>query len=405
MQTHELLTLINAASQTLKSVVSPTPIVYSSSLSAILGFECFLKLENLQKTGSFKVRGAYNKIASLCSEDRAKGVITASSGNHAQGVAWAATMLGVKSKVVMPETAPIIKRMATKSYGADVVLRGRSFDDACAYARELQSAEGGVFIPAFDDELIIAGQGTIGLEIIAAIPDIDAVIVPIGGGGLISGIACAIKESTAGVKVIGVQADASPSCVQSLKVGCRTDAPSSPTIADGIAVKKIGELTFPLIKRYADDVVSVSEEAIAAAILRLMERKKLVVEGAGAIGIGAAIEGKLPKGIKKAVFVLSGGNIDVTTLDRVIRLGLIREGRVMRFSTIVPDIPGSLAALTTEIAGLKANILHVAHLNYAGGVPIGSTLLEITLEVESAEHSQRVLKRLGEAGYKAEKAG
>lgn len=405
MQTQRLLTLINAAAETLKSVVSPTPIVYSSSLSAIFGFESFLKLENLQKTGSFKVRGAYNKIASLSSDDRANGVITASSGNHAQGVAWAASMLGVRSKVVMPESAPMIKRMATKGYGADIVEHGRSFDDACARARELKAAEGSAFIPAFDDELIMAGQGTIGLEIIIAMPDIDAVIVPVGGGGLISGIACAVKESKPRIKVIGVQAGASASCLEALKAGRPFDAHTLPTIADGIAVKKIGELTFPLIRKYVDDVVSVSEEAIAAAILRLMERKKLVVEGAGATGVGAAIEGKLPKGIKKAVFVLSGGNIDPTTLDRVIRLGLVREGRVTRFSTIVPDIPGSLAALTTEIAGLKANILHVAHQNYASGVPIGSTLLEITLEVEGKDHSQRVLTRLQEAGYKAAQAG
>ncbi len=400
MPQEAMSTLIRQAAQKLKPVVSPTHIVYSSSLTALFGFESFLKLENLQKTGSFKVRGAYNKIASLSSEDMAKGVITASSGNHAQGVAWAASMLAVKAKVVMPESAPIIKRMAAKGYGADIILHGRSFDDACARARELRDAEGSVFIPAFDDELIIAGQGTIGLEIIADIPDIDTLIVPIGGGGLISGIASAVKESKPRIKVIGVQANASPSCLKAIEAGRPLDAHTLPTIADGIAVKKIGEITFPLIRRYVDEVVSVSEESIAAAILRLMERKKLVVEGAGAIGVGAAIEGKLPKGIKKAVFVLSGGNIDVTTLDRVIRLGLIKEGRVMRFSTIVPDIPGSLAALTAEIAGLKANILHVAHQNYASGVPIGSTLLEITLEVEGAEHSQRVLTRLQEAGYK-----
>ncbi|MBI5235642.1 MAG: threonine ammonia-lyase [Deltaproteobacteria bacterium] len=397
--------LIRQAEQRLKPIVSPTPIVYSSSLTTLFGFESFLKLENLQKTGSFKVRGAYNKIASLSPDDMEKGVITASSGNHAQGVAWAASMLGVKAKVVMPESAPIIKRMATKGYGAEVVLHGRSFDDACARAREIRDAEGSVFIPAFDDELIIAGQGTIGLEIIADVTDIDAVIVPIGGGGLISGIASAVKESNPRIKVIGVQAVASPSCLKAIEAGRPLEARALPTIADGIAVKRIGEITFPLIKRYVDEVICVSEEAIAGAILRLMERKKLVVEGAGAIGVGAAMEGKLPKGIKKVVFVLSGGNIDVTTLDRVIRLGLVKEGRVMRLSTIVPDVPGSLAALTSEIAGLKANILHVAHQNYASGVPIGSTLLEITLEVEDALHSQRVMTRLKEAGYKAERIG
>lgn len=394
-----LLGLINEAALRLKGILNPTPLIHSGSLSRLFGFEVRLKLETLQKTGSFKVRGAYNKISSLSDEEKSRGVIAASSGNHAQGVAWAATLLGIRSMVVMPETAPIIKYMAAREYGAEVVFHGQFFDESYNRAVELSQKNGMTFIPPFDDNLVIAGQGTIGLEIIDALADFDTVVVPIGGGGLIAGIASAIKESGRKVKVIGVEAEASRSCILSLKEGRPVDGGRQATLADGIAVKRIGDKTFPLIQKYVDDVVAVSEESIAGSILKLMERKKLIVEGAGAVTIAAAMEGRLPKSAKKAVFVLSGGNIDVTVLDRVIRLGLLKEGRIMRLSAIVKDVPGSLAKLTAEIAAMKANILQVIHQRDAVDVPVGFTRIEVILEVEGMEHGEKIQKILKDKGY------
>ncbi len=377
-----MLKLIKDAAERLGAVLSPTPVIFSSSLTEMLGFPCHLKLENLQKTGSFKSRGAYNKIASLTPEEKSRGVITASSGNHAQGVAWASKMLGVSSIVVMPETTPINKYAATRGYGGAVVFFGASFDEAYSKAKSLAEEKNLTLVPPFDDELVIAGQGTIGLELLSALSSFDTVIAPIGGGGLISGIACALKESGAGARVIGVKAEGASS------------------IADGIAVKKTGDVTSPLIQRYVDAVVSVNEAAIAAAILILLERKKLVVEGAGAVTVAAALEKKLPHAPQKAVFVLSGGNIDVTTLDRVLRLGLVKEGRVVRVSTVVPDRPGSLAALASVIAECRANILHVAHERDAADAPIGSTRLDVIIEVEGREHAERLTSTLREKGYR-----
>ncbi|MBI5886586.1 MAG: threonine ammonia-lyase [Deltaproteobacteria bacterium] len=393
------LDLIKAAAERLSGVISPTPLVFSSSFSKTLGFDCHLKLENLQKTGSFKVRGAYNRIASLEPAQKAAGVITASSGNHAQGVAWAATLLGISSTVVMPETTPIMKYMAAKGYGGRVIFHGRSFGEACERAIQLASETGAVFIPPFEDELVMAGQGTIGLEIIAALPEVDTVVVPIGGGGLISGIASAIKALSPRVNVIGVEAEACASCTASLKAGHPVAVAGLPTIADGIAVKKVGTQTLEIIKRLVADVCSVGEEAIAAAMLRLIERKKLVVEGAGAVALAAAFAGRLPVKPKKAVFVISGGNVDVTMLDRVIRLGLMKEGRVMKAMAVIADVPGSLARFTALIASLKANIVEVTHEREAVDVPVGTTRITVVLEVESFEHADRVRARLKEAGY------
>jgi threonine dehydratase len=393
-----MLGLINEAATRLRGVVNHTPLIQSGALSRLFGFEVALKLENLQKTGSFKIRGAYNKISSLTNEERSRGVIAASSGNHAQGVAWAAKLLGIRSMVVMPETTPIIKYMAAREYGAEVLFHGQFYDESFERAVDLSRKNNMTFIPPFDDDLVIAGQGTIGLELMEA-ADFDTVVVPIGGGGLIAGIASAIKESGRKVKVIGVEAEASKSCILSLKEGRPVDGGRKATLADGIAVKRVGEKTFPLIQKYVDDVVAVSEDTIAGAILMLMERKKLVVEGAGAVTIAAAMEGRLPKSAKKAVFVLSGGNIDVTVLDRVIRLGLLKEGRIMRLSATVKDVPGSLAKLTAEIAALKANILQVIHQRDAVDIPVGFTRLEIILEVEGREHGEKIRKMLEEKGY------
>jgi threonine dehydratase len=299
----------------------------------------------------------------------------------------------------MPETAPIIKQVATRSYGAEVILFGASFSAAYGRAIELASGQGLTFIPPYDDDLIIAGQGTVGVEIAEELPDADLVVVPVGGGGLISGVAVAVKEMIKGVAVVGVEAEASPSCTAALNAGCPVEVAAGPTIADGIAVKGLGVRTFPIIKKYVDKVVLTGEEAIAGAIVRLMERKKLVVEGAGAAPLAAALEGKMPGPVKKVVFVVSGGNIDVTTLDRVIHLGLLKEGRITRLSTVIRDVPGALARLTAAIAAQKANILSITHLREAPDVPIGSIRVEVTLEVEGPAHSQRLLSSLKEAGY------
>lgn len=402
-----MLELIREAEKTLGVVLKPTPLIFSSSLSRLYGFECHLKLENLQKTGSFKARGAYNKLSSLTPEEKKRGVITASSGNHAQGVAWAAALLGIKSTIVMPESSPIVKQVATRAYGGEVILRGAFFDEAYSHATAL-AAEGRVegqtdrsliFIPPFEDNLVMAGQGTIGLEILHELPDVDAVVVPIGGGGLISGIASAIKGMKKDVKVIGVQAAASPSCIASLKAGQPANVPKKATIADGIAVKRVGAMTFAIIKRLVDAVVAVEEETIAAAILQFLERKKLIVEGAGAVTLAAAMEGRLPKGVKKAVLVISGGNIDVTMLDRVIRLGLLKEGRLMRIETVLADVPGSLARLTADIAAQKANILHIIHHREAVDTPVGATKVEVILEVEGPQHAERILREMKGKGW------
>ncbi len=397
-----LVRLIEEAVVTTSGVVTRTPIVYSRTFSETFGIEVFFKLENLQKTGSFKARGAYNKIKNLKKQGEVKGVIAASSGNHAQGVAWAAALCKVKSVIVMPETAPIIKRVATKGYGAEVILHGSSFSDAFGRAEEVAKERGLSFVHAFDDELIMAGQGTIGLEIAEQMPDLDMVIVPVGGGGLISGIATGLKSRLPKARVIGVQARAYTSALDSLKKGRLVAGKSEPTIADGIAIKKIGKLPFKYIKKNVDKIVSVGEETIAEAVLKLLERKKLSVEGAGAVGLAALMEGKIKSGKakkKKVLILLSGGNIDVTMLDRVIRLGLQKEGRIFKFTTIISDKPGALALLTSIIAESKSNILQMHHQRDAAYVPIGSTRLEVILEVEDRNHSVRVVAALEAAGY------
>ncbi|HEY5599055.1 MAG TPA: pyridoxal-phosphate dependent enzyme, partial [Candidatus Manganitrophaceae bacterium] len=302
------------------------------------------------------------------------------------GVAWAASFCGIKSTIVMPETAPITKRVATAGYGASVVSYGSSFDDSCARAIELAREKGLAFIHPFDDELVMAGQGTIGLEILEVLPGVSTVIAPVGGGGLISGIATVLKETRKSVKVIGVRAR-------------RKDGTA--TIADGIAIKKIGKKASFVIKKYVDDMVMVEEDSIAEAILKLLERKKLVVEGAGAVGLAALMEGKV-KANGKTVIVLSGGNIDVTTLDRVIRTGLLKEGRVARLAVEIADVPGALAGLTSEIAALKSNILHVNHMRDAVEVSVGMTKVELILEVEDDSHAKRIRKRLKQKGFETD---
>ena len=374
---------IQEAYKRLAERVDRTPLVFSHSFSARLGLEIYLKLENLQKTGSFKIRGASHKLSRLTEAERLRGVVAASAGNHAQGVAFAAQEFGLSAVIVMPVTAALAKQQATKGYGAQIILAGHDFDEALLRARTIEKAEGRIFIHAFDDEDIITGQGSIGLELLEQNPDIETVIVPVGGGGLIAGVATAIREQKPGVKMMGVR------------------AASFPTLADGIAVRKHGEITQPLIERYVDDLVSVDEEEIAAAILLLMEQKRIVVEGAGAVSLAALL--RYPERVrgKKVGLIISGGNIDVNMLERIIERGLVKTGRLIRLSVELADLPGSLAALTTAVADLQANILHIVHDRLSRDLPVTMTRVELSLEIRGPEHGEAILADLRRKGFKA----
>ena len=392
------LAAIQAALHRMEKVVHCTQLDYSTTFSRMAGCEVYLKLENLQKTGSFKIRGAYNKIVTLSDEERRRGVITASAGNHAQGVAFAANKAGIPATIVMPEVAPLAKIQATRGYGAEVVLAGGVYDEAYAKACELQQKSGATFVHAFDDPAVMAGQGTIGLEILAEMPDLSAVVVPVGGGGLIAGVATAIKEINPKIRVIGVQASGAPAVYLSKRAHARVETPEAVTMADGIAVRLPGAQTFAAIEKYVDDVVIVDEEEIAATILLLLERSKLMVEGAGAVSLAALVHGKLPLTGKVAA-VLSGGNVDVNFISRIIEHGLVKAGRRVKLVTRVLDRPGELQKLIAVIAALKANVAHVYHDRTARDVPIGQASVEISLETRDMAHADLLLKTLREQGY------
>lgn len=392
---------IEKARVVLADAVAVTPLVGSHSLSKLTGCRVYLKMENLQKTGSFKVRGAYNKISGLNAAQRRAGVFAASAGNHAQGVALAARRFGVRSTIVMPERSAIAKVQATQSYGARVVLWGQSFEEAFERARELARRRRGTFIHAFDDYAVMAGQGTVGLEILDALPEVDAVLVPVGGGGLAAGISTALKETRPGIRVLGVEAAGADSLAQSRRVGRRVKLTSAHTLADGIALKSVGRLTYPILERYVDDVVTVQEDSIARAITVLLERKKVIVEGAGAVALAALLEGVPALRGKKVALVLSGGNIDVTLLDRIIEKGLVTSGRLMRLEVELQDIPGSLSRLTSLLADARANILHVSHDRLRRDVPIGCTKVDLDLETRGPEHIREILRLLRRRGYSA----
>ncbi|MGH7889238.1 MAG: threonine ammonia-lyase, partial [Thermodesulfobacteriota bacterium] len=336
---------IKQAAKELKDVVYKTPVTYSYSLSELSGANVYLKLENLQRTGSFKIRGAYNKLHKLSRTTRA-GVIAASAGNHAQGVALAAKLLGMKSTLVMPEGIPINKIVAVKHYGAEIVLCGNNFDEAYKHARELEDKSGDSFIHAFDDADVIAGQGTIGLEIIESLKNVEAVFVPVGGGGLISGVSIAIKEKDPRIKIIGVQSKSAPSMFHSLKKGSVVETGSAQTIADGIAIKKVGELTLQIVKKYVDEIITVDDNEIEEALLLLTERKRIVVEGAGASGLAGLFKTKKEFNRKNVLVLISGGNIDINVLAKIIERGLVKNGRFVRLVLELPDIPGSLGKLS-----------------------------------------------------------
>ncbi|MDE7336471.1 MAG: threonine ammonia-lyase, partial [Muribaculaceae bacterium] len=372
------LSEIYNASRVLKGVARRTPIMFASRLNEEA--KVHLKCENLQNTGSFKLRGAYYKISQLTDEEKSRGVIACSAGNHAQGVALGATRNGIKSIICLPAGAPVSKVEATKGYGAEVCLVPGVYDDAYAKAVELRDANGYTFVHPFDDEKVIAGQGTIGLEIIEDMPEVEAVIVPIGGGGLISGVAFAIKQLRPDVKVYGVQSEGAPSMYNSLKEGKRIHLDSVKTIADGIAVKEPGENTFNLISQYVDEVVTVSEDEIAAAILALMEQKKLVSEGAGAVAVAAAMFNKVPIKGKNVVCVVSGGNIDVTAHNRAVRRGLVKAGRDAALVLALQDKPGQLAGVLNIVSEQGGNIVSITHERNTDNTEVNGSIVHLDLE-------------------------
>jgi threonine dehydratase len=382
-----------------KDVIRPSPLVRSSYFSRIIGSEIFLKLENLQETGSFKVRGAYNRVRALTPEEKQRGVIAASAGNHAQGVAWASTSVGIKASIVMPEDVSIRKLLAVRDYGAEIILHGSRFDQAYARGLEISSETGRVFIPAFADPLVIAGQGTIGLELSEFMGEDTAIVVPVGGGGLISGIAIAVKALSPSVRVVGVQTKSCPSAIQSLQKGKPVSVEVNHTIADGIAVNKPGDVNFSLIQRLVDELVDVDEEAIAVAILSLLDKASIVAEGAGAVPLAALMEGRIATKAKRYILIISGGNLEINTMDRILHRGSIKMGRLLRIEVDLVDVPGSLWKLMGIIAEEKANILHIFHDRFNLENPIQITRVKLNLETRGHDHATDLLRKLLEAGY------
>ena len=401
--TQPTLTLADvlAARERLGNAVYRSPCVRSEMLSRITEQGVYLKLENLQMTGSFKERGALNRIAMLTPEQAKHGVVAASAGNHAQGVAYHATLRGIRAVIVMPLTTPLVKVTATRDFGAEVVLHGANYEEACVEATRLCAEQRMTFIHPFDDLLVMAGQGTIGLEMLEQVEGLEAVVVPIGGGGLIGGIACAVKESNPKVHVIGVQTARLPSMKEAIAEGHPVSLPPATTIADGIAVRRAGDITFPVVEKYVDEIVTVDEDEIASAILTLLEREKTLAEGAGATALAALLQQRtsLPKGTKTGVLVC-GGNIDVTLLNRIIERGLVQDGRLIRLRIHLLDKPGALKDLTEIIAKYRVNIVDTLYNRAYYGVNIGDTAIDITMETRSREQVAELLAALTSEGYK-----
>ena len=390
---------IRAAEQRIAGHIIRTPLVYSPFISARTGARVYLKLETLQKAGSFKVRGATNKILLHFTAVRKQGVVAASAGNHAQGVAVAAHSAGIKATIVMPSWASIAKQEATRGYGADVVLYGSTLEESIGRAGNL-AQEGQLFIHPYDDDEVIAGQGTTGLEILDDLPGVDMIVVPVGGGGLIAGIATAAKSIKPGIRIIGVQAAACLSASVAIAAGSPVRIMAKPTIADGIRVAESGARTFPVLKELIDEIVPVSEEQIADAMLLLLERKHVVAEGAGAAPLAALLSGSIPilPG-STVVLVISGGNVDSAQLFRIVRQAMARQGRILRFSVLLDDRPGALAELLSVIAKEGGNIVHIDHTQGEGGVPVMMARVEIELETRGKEHAGFILSAIGNAGY------
>ena len=393
---------IVAARSTLRGVAKLTSISHSKSFSQMSGANIFMKLENMQTTGAFKVRGAYNKLANLSPEERAKGVVAASAGNHAQGVAFSATKLGMQSTIFMPIFTPPLKVLATKGYGANVVLTGESFDDSFLASQEYTKQHDASYIHPFNDPLIIAGQGTIGLEIYEQQPDVDAVIVPIGGGGLIAGIAMAIKEMNPKVRVIGVNAAGAASMVASREANEIVSLPSVSTIADGIAVKTPGSLTFDIIQKYVDDIVSVTDSEIAHAAYLLLQRGKLLAEPAGVTSVAAALFNKVNLKGKNVVPVVSGGNINMQLLEQIIEKGMVEEGLRASIRLIVPDQSGELKRVLSIFESLKVNIYDIKHERSLSRVEVGKSLVTISMNLQDQKQLNTIMTMLQEHGINCE---
>lgn len=388
---------IREAQVRIKGVIKKTPLIYSDLFSDISGNTIYLKPENLQKTGAFKIRGAYNKIAQLSDEEKAKGLVTSSAGNHAQGVAYAARELGVRAKIVMPQTTPFIKVDSTRKYGVEVVLSGNVYDEAYEKAMAIKEEEGATLVHPFDDMDVIYGQGTIGLEILEELPDVDAVLVPIGGGGLISGIALAVKALNPKVKVIGVEPEGATTMKTALRNGTVTTLSRVETIADGVAVKRAGETTFELVRDYVDEIITVSEFQLMNAFLMAMEKHKLVCEHAGVLSLAATAE--LGFKHKKVVSLISGGNIDVVTISSMINNGLVSSGRLFCFQAEMPDTPGELLKIAQVLKELNANVIKLEHNQFKALNRIKNVVLEVTVETHGYEHIERVKRGLNDVGY------
>jgi threonine dehydratase len=394
---------IQAARERLAGELVTTPCTPSEVFGEMFGGRAWFKFENLQRTGSFKERGALNRILAVPADERARGVIAASAGNHAQGVAFHASRLGLRATIVMPERTPLIKVANTERLGGRVVLHGRSYDEAMEEALRIQADEGSTLIHPFDDPAVVAGQGTIGLELLEQCPEMDVLVVSIGGGGLISGIAMAVKAAKPGVRVVGVEARNMAAALESRRRGCVTTIEPGETIADGIAVRRIGDLTFELIERYVDEIVAVPEEEIASAVLLLLEREKTVAEPAAAAVVAAAVGGHVADlAGRNVVMVLSGGNIDVNLLSRIIDRGLVNDGRLANLNVRLQDRPGSLAALTALVAQKGGNVLRLDHRRAAEGLWLTEAEVEITLEMRGRAHVQELVESLRAAGYQVQ---
>ncbi|MCX7918816.1 MAG: threonine ammonia-lyase [bacterium] len=394
--------IINARNR-LGNAIQHTPCPYSYTLSELTGCHTYHKLESFQMTGSFKERGALNRLLSLNKEEQQQGVVTASAGNHAFAIAYHSRRLSIPATIVMPVGTPLIKVSSVRREQARVILHGENYDEAYAYAQEIARQENRIFIHAFDDPLVIAGQGTIGLELLEEPIPLDAVVVPVGGGGLISGIAIAIKETNPKIKIFGVEANNAPSMTIAIEKNQVTEIPISSTIADGIAVKKVGINTFPLVKRYVDDMVTVTDEEIANAILLLLEIEKIVAEGAGATPLAALVNRKIAnlEG-KKVVCILSGGNIDVNLLSRIIEKGLVKDGRLAKLRVRLPDRPGFLGKLGTLIGSCNANILEISHNRQFPSAPLGENEVDFILETRGQAHIEEIITLLRKNQYQVE---
>jgi len=401
------LSQIQSALGRVQKAIYISPCTRSETFSELTGNSIYLKLENRQRTGAYKERGALNKVLSLTAEERSHGVIAASAGNHAQAVAYHASKLGIEARIVMPLATPLIKVSATRGYGGDVVLHGANYDEAYDEALRLSAQDGLTFVHAFDDDAVIAGQGTLGLELLEQHPDLEVVVVPIGGGGLIGGIGCALKETNPRIQVIGVQPARLPSVKVALSEGSPVTLPSAVTIADGIAVRRVGVRTLPLVQKYVDEIVTVEEEEIANAVLLLLEREKVLAEGAGAAALAAIVNQRVPsireKTGKKVVAIVSGGNIDVTLLARIIERGLVKDGRLVRLRVHLPDYPGALHRLTGILAQHRANIVETSYDRAYHNVNLGDTAIDITMETRGPDHIAELISALGVNGYTHER--